>query len=514
MQNTPAKPPRSRLWKYARRFLITIVVLVTLVAALWIEENIRGKHAWLKYKAELEAKGEKLDLKDFIPPTVPADQNFAMTPLLAGLYDFVPDSERKPGQSLWRDANALSRAAIIKWSGNPSNPVPDVQIAPWMTGQMLNLNVWASFFRGATNTASTLRRLDAAAEVLRGLKQFQAQMDELETASHRQFCRFNIAYDNENPAAILLPHLAVLKSQANVFRLRASAQVAVGQTAESLKDIEMAFYLSDVVKDPTLISYLVRIAICGIALQPVWEGLAEHKWSDAQLVELQLRLGKYDLLADYNDALHGERAFSLAILEFQRTHRDVDVMSDDAEASGSGSRNYMPSGFFYQNAVSIVRMHEEILFQLSDPAMHRIRRDKFPTEPDAFKTVSGFYRYKVFAALLLPSLQGSAQKFAATQTKIDQALVACALERYRLKNGAFPDSLDALKPQFIGSIPNDVINGKPLNYRRKDDGNFILYSVGWNEKDDGGTVVTIGKSENKGIDLNQGDWVWPEYPPK
>jgi hypothetical protein len=44
-----------------------------------------------------------------------------------------------------------------------------------------------------------------------------------------------------------------------------------------------------------------------------------------------------------------------------------------------------------------------------------------------------------------------------------------------------------------------------LKYRRNDDGQFILYSVGWNEKDDGGVVATI---KGKHQDILQGDWVW------
>jgi hypothetical protein len=39
-----------------------------------------------------------------------------------------------------------------------------------------------------------------------------------------------------------------------------------------------------------------------------------------------------------------------------------------------------------------------------------------------------------------------------------------------------------------------------------------LYSIGWNEKDDGGTVVFKGSS-SKTVDLEQGDWVW-SYPQK
>jgi hypothetical protein len=85
--------------------------------------------------------------------------------------------------------------------------------------------------------------------------------------------------------------------------------------------------------------------------------------------------------------------------------------------------------------------------------------------------------------------------------------MACALERYRLANGQFPETLESLTPRFISHPPHDVITGQPYKYRRADDGQFILYSIGWNEKDDGGAP---GKAL---FDQTQGDWVW-SYPPK
>ena len=45
----------------------------------------------------------------------------------------------------------------------------------------------------------------------------------------------------------------------------------------------------------------------------------------------------------------------------------------------------------------------------------------------------------------------------------------------------------------------------PLKYRPGDDGQFLLYSVGWNETDDGGAVST---NRSGIVDANQGDWVW------
>ena len=53
--------------------------------------------------------------------------------------------------------------------------------------------------------------------------------------------------------------------------------------------------------------------------------------------------------------------------------------------------------------------------------------------------------------------------------------------------------------QFIAKLPHDIIGGQPLKYRRTADGQFVLYSIGWNEKDDGGVP---GKTDT------EGDWVW------
>src|SRR5208283_2844567 len=102
----------------------------------------------------------------------------------------------------------------------------------------------------------------------------------------------------------------------------------------------------------------------------------------------------------------------------------------------------------------------------------------------------------------------SVMKFALIQSQVDLARTACALERFRLAHGNYPETLDALPPQFITALPHDLINGQPLHYRRTDDGRFVLYSVGWDEKDDGGQTAF---TKSGSVDRNNGDWVW-RYP--
>ena len=80
----------------------------------------------------------------------------------------------------------------------------------------------------------------------------------------------------------------------------------------------------------------------------------------------------------------------------------------------------------------------------------------------------------------------------------------------------YPETLDPLAPQFIEKIPHDILGGQPLKYHRETSGRFVLYSVGWNETDDGGIV---GVKKKNGIedgiapDYETGDWVW-RYPAK
>ena len=112
----------------------------------------------------------------------------------------------------------------------------------------------------------------------------------------------------------------------------------------------------------------------------------------------------------------------------------------------------------------------------------------------------------MIALIFSSDLRSSGRKFAYAQNSINMARVACALERYRLAHNEYPETLDALAPQFLAQIPHDVIGGKPLHYSRKDGGKFLLYSIGWNETDDGGQ---IGLKDTGYADNTKGDWVWP-----
>ena len=64
--------------------------------------------------------------------------------------------------------------------------------------------------------------------------------------------------------------------------------------------------------------------------------------------------------------------------------------------------------------------------------------------------------------------------------------LAVALAGYRADRGQYPEKLDDLTPDYVKSVPPDPFTDQPLIYRVTADG-YLLYSVGRNGVDDGGT---------------------------
>jgi hypothetical protein len=58
-----------------------------------------------------------------------------------------------------------------------------------------------------------------------------------------------------------------------------------------------------------------------------------------------------------------------------------------------------------------------------------------------------------------------------------------ALAAYRADHHEYPAELSRLRPEYLKSLPEDPFGDGPLRYKRRADG-FVLYSVGYNGKDD------------------------------
>ncbi len=511
-------------WRGVRRMLIVLAWAVTIIGLFYGEENWRGRRAWNQYRDAAAARGLSLDWSAYIPKPVPDDQNFAATPFLKtffqtnrfiltnDLYQRADNNVFETNSAKYKDKGRRHFTDLVAWQ----------QAAAALRNGELKRDQ-----RFETDITDLAARAAAAPVILEGMKPDAAVFAELRAASSREYSRFPVVYDLENPWEIKLQYLAYVKQTVQPLNLEACAELAAGQSDPALADVKLMLSLADSIKsEPFLIAYLVRAACVRIAIQPVWEGLADHRWTDAQLKELQARFSSYNFLGDVERPLNAEQAVGTLTADlvskkgiaYAERFGFFENNQEQFDAFIYVIAKVMPSGWYDREKLNYNKLFDsqfegvvDLTARTVSPRKaasdeHEVERQIFTGSWEGLKLYA-ILHHRLMALVMLPGLRNIHAKAAIAQTAADQAALACALERYRLANGQFPETLAALSPQFMAHAPNDVITGEPFKYRRTEDGQFILYSVGWDEKDDGGVP---GKTL---FDQTQGDWVW-SYPAK
>jgi len=497
-----------------------LAVFTTLIAVFYAEENWRGRHAWNRFCREWEAKGKRFDWQSIVPARVPDDQNFALTPVVYSSYGqkLTRDGKTIPPEK--RDTNFVNRLMMDIHFDVSSELWPNNEFGSWATGTKSNLKAWQQFYRTAANSTNGIKTTPQpqtpAGDVLLALSPYDSTINDLRAAAQLPYSRFPVDYNTDCPAAILLPHLGSLRMSSQVLSLRISAELQNGQSEKALDDVALLLRLMGSIRqEPTLISQLVRMAIFQFTINPIYEGLAEHRWSDAQLTAMGDMLQKIDFFTDFQTGMHGERVWDVAIVDWlgRCDKKDFSNMLGDSHSAGLWLMlKCAPSGWLEQNKVWLCDFYTNLNAVAN--LDNRIMRPAAVSQSDLFfiRECSRITPRNFAGRILLPALAPCSKKFAYNQGTLDLACTAVALERHRLAHDEYPKTLAALAPQFIAQVPRDVIGGQPLKYRRTSDGRFVLYSIGWNEKDDGGVVV-FRKKSSTAVDTEKGDWVW-QYPVK
>jgi hypothetical protein len=358
----------------------------------------------------------------------------------------------------------------------------------------------------------------SAAEYLEWSGQFEPDFEFIRRALKRPAAR--MAGDYSQPSQIPIPDFVCIRMVAQTLAQRGQASLLLGNTEQALRELTLLHDLGRLLdtKPTTLVAAMIKVAISGLYVSTVADGLRLNVWQESQLATLQAQLADIDLVPTVLEAFREERAGVCRTLEI--------TPSGDLPRLWSGRSNTtlwqkvtdpsfwllknVPRGWIYQNIV-VFASNQQKLLECFDS-----RRQMLCTQRiemlccDTEKTFRRFAPRTFIAAMATPNFMRAWQTLAITQTKVNQARIVCALERYRLAEGRHPATLEDLASRILDKVPTDLMTGQPLHYVLKDNDRFLLYSVGWNEKDDAGFVA---KTPNGQVDRNHGDWVWDSDQP-
>ena len=469
----------------------------------WLE-NTRCRREWESYNRRLTAQGEQLDFAALIPSQIPDEKNFAMTRLLKPLLD--DKSSRKNGDVVRRDELPVGKIDVFMTGAHSNMP----KLATWVSGRPFDYHELEAYFLSGSAGLKASGRPEET--VLAVFGKFDAEIAELrDEAARRPLSRIPLKY--EEGYAMSFEYATCVMSVEKVIALRAGAELHLGRGADAMEDIRFAFRLMDsVANQPVLPLGTDRCLMLTFAMQPVWEGIVAHRWTDGQLAQIETALRQLDFLRDYGYYLRADRAyinwiFSKLCADSGRPVRLLTPWSNLERDFESMRGKWTCDGIVYHDLAALNRIVQEDLLPVADAGRRRFDCARQETNEGLLPTYQAKGRVEFIVNGLLSEYVGLARYFAAAEVNADEALIACEIERYRLAHGTLPATLEALQTQ---GLPHDIMNGQPLHYKLDGVDNYLLYSVGLNGMDDGGTVVF--KPGTTYIRYDKGDWVWSLKP--
>lgn len=448
----------------SRLLVIGLIGLLVLVVIVYVEEDWRAKANWEKCRQKMEVKGEILDWRAYVPLAVPDNQNFFKAPKMA------------------------------EWFAKPSSPTTN-ELERLLSNPLSTLEI--------TNSAD-------AVNYLAWSDKFEPQFNLIREALKRPFSRLDGDYSM--PMNIPLPYFKAIRSVVQTLARRAKCELLLGRSAKALEELTMLqniCHISDAAptgKPMTLVAAMINAAVVGLYMEAVSDSIKQHAWNDEQLVILQKQLEQIQLPPLVYEALREERLTQLLIVE-NVTHGKFKLRQFP-----DGCGFFKLPGFYFRNLIYVSELHNLIISSYN-PASSVISSrlvNEFVAKTDQIVGKSNPFRFYAFFVVFIPNYSRAVLTAAYRQTEANEARIVCALERYRIVRGDYPQTLEQLVPRFISALPHDIIGGQPLHYQRTTNENFLLYSVGWNETDDGGKIIS--KKDGK-IDQENSDWVW-HYPLK
>lgn len=263
--------------------------------------------------------------------------------------------------------------------------------------------------------------------------------------------------------------------------------VDVLRAAESRDRKRAGAYLSDLYRSshgldsdsPFVISHLLKLAMTALCNDRLERTINQCGLEPDDIEKLKLELDRTVGIQSLTNACLVERlciidilgsSTSLGVAVFGSTasdfHRRIPVLRSLDEAAALD---------LHRDLIAATRLPESEILDAARAV--EARAQSLP-------------HYYIVARLFVPSMVRSTKLTLKTigSTRALKAALAC--EQFRMKHGHWPAALEELVPEFLLSVPNDALDGKPIRYAVIPEG-IKTWCIGENEQDDGGDVMRL-----------------------
>jgi hypothetical protein len=504
---------RPRCWRDLRWILaavITLVIGMLLVGLFGPERPLRVSRETTHITAPLAADG----LPDYLAhalslygPPPPPEQNAAV-PLLRATWpmEFEPADLPVVCKALGIPATPpTDPPPLVRVENDPllkpvSERYDECQTRPWRSSDQPEIKAW--------------------------LDRNQHAIDLIVTASSRDRYWLPSPTLLASPPSgmligVLLPDVQTFRLWSRVLCCRAMGHAGEGRFDEAWRDVLAVHRLSRLLSGEPgfLVTHLVAIAVAAQAQMVTLELLGLPGLTVADVQRMRHDLEALRPLPKPAYGLPVERLMGIdCVVTLARRPGDRWHMIDLLDAGGSPGGLGIPwlvtsldwnliasrfNGYYDQvTPIAALPTHQERVDRMGKMAADVQGRVK---PSSGWQLVGRWLSGAVnrgersvqtadmLLSLLAPALSAYDAAVARGEAQLSLLRLAVALEEKRLAGpvagGGYPERLDALVLTLLAELPPDPFTGRPFVCERRGDG-YLLYSVGQNGVDDGGTDVT------------------------
>jgi hypothetical protein len=311
--------------------------------------------------------------------------------------------------------------------------------------------------------------------------------------------RYPIAYSRDF-ISTLLPFTQEARMYGTLFDYDALLRAQVGDVDGALVSCRGILNCGRSIGDePTLISMLVRIALNSLATKKVERTLTQGEPSEAALSRMQREFEAEAREPLLLIGVRGERGMTDGAMQALQSG-DLDPRFFFGLTGGSSQPGFA-------ELLRIPGMAKNTRAALLKYNNRFVEIAKLPVEQQG-QLVKELQASEQDLPTLACSMAAATGKvvtaFHRDRAHLRCAVVMLAAERYRRVKGRWPNALTDLVPDFLATAPLDPFDGNPLRYRLTDQG-VVIYSVGPDEKDNGGRFDKDARRSDRDLALRLWD---------
>lgn len=310
----------------------------------------------------------------------------------------------------------------------------------------------------------------------------QKTLELLDKAAEIKYCRWpriHEDYSFSNDYYNMIETVSYLLSERNLYYAQ------VGEAEKLFKSIQSSMALAGTFSvQPFSIDYSINAVLKSLIVVNLEDVLSQVYFDESQLKLLQDQLMQMQTENSLYKALINEQCSTIEFWHLPGNKLDEYLSM------------FMGDKWQYKHPNLTIMLYEFLGFRLRDKILSLeffekfIEASQFPLHEqiDAYSKIRGEIDAYSKWHLYLTNYYGLIYTTKVRLRAFGQlccAETALAIERYRLKYDALPESLESLVPEFIEAVPLEPFDGQPLRYIRYEDG-YTVYTIGEDGVDNGG----------------------------